>query len=195
MSNKGAEKIVKQFGMSNFLIETNIRKLQDDQGIDLGHGDKSTVETDQIYEHFQKDIRLQAKKMAEYYEIFFCLENSIRDLISDVLSEQAGQSWWDSCVAQQVQQEVAKRIKREKSEGVSTRSEDPLHYTNFGELAEIIVGNWKYFDDILADRTATTRIISKLNTLRAPIAHCCELPPDEVDRLKLSMKDWFRLMP
>jgi hypothetical protein len=33
-----------------------------------------------------------------------------------------------------------------------------------------------------------------LNTLRGPIAHCGLLAEDEVDRLKLSVKDWFRLL-
>ena len=31
-------------------------------------------------------------------------------------------------------------------------------------------------------------------TLRGPIAHCSMLAEDEIVRLKLTVKDWFRLM-
>ena len=41
---------------------------------------------------------------------------------------------------------------------------------------------------------AFSKIMTSLNTLRAPIAHCCILAEDEVVRLKLAVKDWFRLM-
>jgi hypothetical protein len=38
------------------------------------------------------------------------------------------------------------------------------------------------------------RVMATLNTLRNPIAHCCPLAPDEQLRLRLAVKDWFRLM-
>ncbi len=36
--------------------------------------------------------------------------------------------------------------------------------------------------------------MTSLNMLRAPIAHCCPLAEDEIVRLRLTVKDWFRLM-
>jgi Family of unknown function (DUF5343) len=36
--------------------------------------------------------------------------------------------------------------------------------------------------------------MTSLNVLRGPIAHCCPLAEDEVARLRLALKDWFRLM-
>ena len=38
------------------------------------------------------------------------------------------------------------------------------------------------------------KIIASLNALRAPIAHCSPLADDEVIRLQLTVRDWFRLM-
>jgi hypothetical protein len=35
--------------------------------------------------------------------------------------------------------------------------------------------------------------MASLNTLRAPIAHCSPLGEDEVVRLQLAVRDWFRL--
>ena len=43
-------------------------------------------------------------------------------------------------------------------------------------------------------RFKCTTIMTSLNTLRAPIAHCSPLAEDEVVRFQLTVKDWFRLM-
>lgn len=47
---------------------------------------------------------------------------------------------------------------------------------------------------MLRDIQAVERILSNLNTLRAPIAHCKALAEDEVERLHLGLRDWFRQM-
>ena len=39
------------------------------------------------FSQFEPQIKLQAKIMSEYYAIFYCLENSIRRLISDALND------------------------------------------------------------------------------------------------------------
>jgi hypothetical protein len=44
------------------------------------------------------------------------------------------------------------------------------------------------------DIKAVEVTLARLNTLRAPIAHCSMLAEDEVMRLHLSLRDWFRLM-
>src|SRR5260370_42026983 len=42
------------------------------------------------------DVRVNAEKMAEYYKIFYLLENDIRQLIDETLTEVHGAGWWDS---------------------------------------------------------------------------------------------------
>ena len=37
-------------------------------------------------------------------------------------------------------------------------------------------------------------VLSRLNALRGPIAHCSILAEDEIVKLNLSVRDWFRLM-
>ena len=41
---------------------------------------------------------------------------------------------------------------------------------------------------------AVEKVMSTLNTLRGPIAHRSPLAQDEIVRLKLAVRDWFRLM-
>jgi Swt1-like HEPN len=57
-----------------------------------------------------------------------------------------------------------------------------------------IANNWDLFSDMFSDPKAVRDTITRLNTLRGPIAHCSMLAEDEVLRLKLSLRDWFRLM-
>jgi hypothetical protein len=134
--------------------------------------------------------------MARHYEIFYCLEKSIRKLVSETIeSSPAGTSWWNSgCVPQPIEKGVADRTQREKDTGVTPRSQGPLDYTTFGELAEIIKSNWVLFGGIFSSVKAVERVMASLNTLRGPIAHCSPLAEDEVLRLQLSLRDWFRLM-
>ncbi|WP_412138685.1 Swt1 family HEPN domain-containing protein [Brevundimonas diminuta] len=69
-----------------------------------------------------------------------------------------------------------------------------MDYTTFGELGEIIKSNWHDFTDIFQDIKALEKVIATLNVLRGPIAHCKPLAEDEVVRLHLSVRDWFRSM-
>jgi bisphosphoglycerate-dependent phosphoglycerate mutase len=69
-----------------------------------------------------------------------------------------------------------------------------VDYTTFGELGELIKTNWDVFGGIFSSVKAVERVMGSLNSLRALIAHCSPLADDEVVRLRLAVKDWFRLM-
>ena len=132
--------------------------------------------------------------MAAHYELFYCLEQSIRELIITALFEKAGAAWWITTVPPKIVEEVGGRIQREKDSGFSQRSDKEIDYTNFGELSVIITSNWDVFGAIFSSKRGVERIMSSLNLIRGPIAHCSPLAPDEVDRLLLTVKDWFRSM-
>lgn len=134
--------------------------------------------------------------MAEFYQIFYILENDIRNLVSETLEEGGGEAWWGTCVPQFVQDSVKKNIDREADEGLIARSDREIDYTNFGELGEIIKMNWNAFAGIFANTSVNgvQRVIKKLNLARGPIAHCGLLTEDEVVRLKLTVRDWYNLM-
>jgi hypothetical protein len=83
---------------------------------------------------------------------------------------------------------------REIDSGVTLRSDQETDFTTFGELGQIVRKNWDSFGGTFSSQKAFTRIMASLNTLRGPIAHCCPLAADEVVRLRLTVRDWFRLM-
>jgi hypothetical protein len=192
---KDPESLVKLFGMSNQLLENELSAVEAKHAIDLGRGIRAR-DTDQIYyPQFQADVRAEAARMAEHYEIFYCLEKTIRSFISEALEAAEGPMWWDSArVPTQLRDAVKDRIKRELDSGVTPRSEKHLDFTTFGEVGELIRANWDVFGGAFASQPAVTKVMSNLNTLRGPIAHCSPLAEDEVVRLRLSVKDWFRLM-
>ena len=93
-----------------------------------------------------------------------------------------------------IHNDVAQRMKREIDSGITPRSTEPLDYCTFGELGEVIKSNWNDFGAIFTSQKAVEKVLTDLNTLRNPIAHCCPLAEDEILRLQLSLKDWFRIM-
>lgn len=97
-------------------------------------------------------------------------------------------------VPQGVLDEVKKNRTREAQAAVSIRSEDDIDYTTFGQLVDIILENWSDFAGMLSDQSAVSRILCALNMLRGTIAHCGVLAEDEVDWLKLAIRDWFRVL-
>ena len=111
-----------------------------------------------------------------------------------MLEDSKGEEWWnDQVIPEQIFEEVKKRIQREREAGITPRSMEQLDYTNFGGLGEIIKKNWELFASVFSNIRAVEKVMSNLNTLRNPIAHCSMLAEDEKLRLELSLRDWFRL--
>ena len=189
--------IIKSFGMTNMLLEAYLDRIEREYDIDLGrrHNPEKEIE-DSYYPQFDLNLRTEASSMANHYQLFYCLEKTIRSLISDVLySVDEDENWWDKMfVPDNVKNEVKKRIKKEKEAAVTARSSEPIDYTTFGELGEIIKSNWSLFGSVFNDIKAVEKVMSNLNSLRNPIAHCSPLAEDEVLRLELSLRDWFRIM-
>jgi energy-converting hydrogenase A subunit M len=183
---------LKLFGMHNLLLETELSKLEA-RGIQIEHT-KTIVKAEVVdVDLFEIDILLEARKMADFYAIYFAVENSIRRLISDTLSEKYGINWWKDKVPEKVKQEVEKKQKEERETAMSIRSEDPLTYTNFGELIDVFAANWADFSDTLRSEKAMRQTLSSFNKIRNIVAHSCALNEDEITRFKLTVKDWFRI--
>ena len=180
------------FGMHNLMLESELSKLED-SGVQIQHA--KTIQKSEIVdvELFESDILQEANKMADFYALYYSLENSIRRLISGRLAEKHGASWWAVKVPEGLQKAVRDKQQDERDTVMSIRSEDPLSYTNFGELISIFDANWDDFSDTLRSRKAMQSILSQFNKTRNVVAHSCELNEDEITRFKLLVKDWFRI--
>jgi hypothetical protein len=143
---------------------------------------------------FSAELRADADSMAEFYKLFYMLENDIRNLIDETLSDAHGPDWWELKAPPSTKEECRLNQQREAEFGVASRSDRPLDYVTFGQLGDIIRANYEHFGGIISNQKAMGRVMSGLNNLRGPIAHCGVLAEDEIDRLKLTVKDWFRLL-
>lgn len=189
---------VKSFGMTNMLIENDLDSIEKKFDISLRENKTATSTAKEIEEtyfpQFEEALRNEADYMAKNYQLFYCLEKTIRNQISGMLEDTHGEGWWaDTIIPQHIVGEVKKRIQREREAGITPRSMEPLDYTNFGELGEIIKKNWSLFASVFSNMKAVEKVMFNLNTLRNPIAHCSMLAEDEKLRLELSLRDWFRL--
>jgi hypothetical protein len=186
---------VKLFGMSHLMVERELDQVEELLALDLGRaGGPSAPQDDRYYPQFSESVRREAAQMASHYEIFYCLEKSIRDVVCERLEAERGATWWENVVPPNVRENVKKNIQRELDSGITTRSTREIDYTTFGELGEIVRSNWQTFSDTFNNDKAFTKVMGSLNLLRGPIAHCSPLAEDEVVRLRLTLKDWFRLM-
>lgn len=191
-----AEDSIKLFALANQLVEHDLDRVEREFAIDLRRQHKQVLDSDEdYYPQIEQEFRSEAATMAAHYEVFYSLEKAIRRLISDTLESEDGSGWWaGSRVSSQLQTEVAKRQQREIDSGTTPRSTDAIDFSTFGELGEIIKQNWDVFGALFTSVKAVEKVMSSLNTLRGPIAHCSRLAEDEVLRLRLAVRDWFRLM-
>jgi hypothetical protein len=185
---------IKLFGLNNLSIDAAIRKTEKEIGIPFRQVGPNEDKDEEFYPQFPEHIRREAENMARQYEIFYCLETSIRQLIADRLREEIGVDWWEQSVPEQIKRNAEENRRRESETGMTPRSDDMIDFTTFGELGQVISANGKIFGDTFRDLKAVSRVLSSLNSLRAPIAHCCPLAEDEISRLQISLKDWFRQM-
>lgn len=186
---------VKLFGMSHLMLERELDQVEKTLTLDLGREQPlAKKQDDRYYPQFTESVRREAAQMAQHYEIFYCLEKSIRDIVCERLEAEHGVAWWGSVVPPNVRDNVKKNVQREEESGITIRSTREIDYTTFGELGEIVRANWQTFSDTFNNEKAFTKVMGSLNLLRGPIAHCSPLAEDEVVRLRLTLKDWFRLM-
>lgn len=187
---------LKLFGITSQLIEHDLDRVEREQGIDLQRDHKRTLEADQAYyPQIETAIRAEAAAMAPHYEVFYSLETTIRRFINDSIEAVEGAEWWNTArVPAGIKTEAEARQQREIDTGMTPRSDEPLDFTTFGELGGIINANWDIFESVFSSQKAVERVMAMLNSLRGPIAHCSPLAEDEVVRLRLAVRDWFRLM-
>jgi hypothetical protein len=162
----------------------------------IAPAERKTAEEEEegYYLQYPAELRRQAVAMSQYYRIFFCLENSIRDIVESQLEEAYGENWWDEHVPSNIRTSVGDNKQREQDNGVTLRSSHPIDYTTFGELGEIIKTNFDIFGATFNSKKGLEKVMASLNLLRSPIAHCTMLADDEVLRLHLTVRSFNRLM-
>ena len=144
-------------------------------------------------EDFSPKVRRSALDALPAYLAFFCLENSVRELISERLSENHGTDWWNARVSTSIRERVQKRQEKEgKNRWHMRRGEQQIFYTDFGDLKSIIQNNWTDFEDLFPDQNWIAGKLDELEASRNIIAHSNTLEGRELDRIRLYLEDWIK---
>jgi len=146
------EEKIRLFVLSNSLAENHLDRVENELSIDLGRKEKEAAKEQEYYAQFDAVFRIEAKEMARHYEVFYCLEKSIRNLIVQIMKENYSDNWWELKVRDEIKKNVELNIKREAESGFTERSELKIDYTTFGELTLIVQDNWEAFSSLFKKR-------------------------------------------
>jgi len=133
---------------------------------------------------------------AEIFKLFFVFENYLRDFILNVLSDADKENWWN-IVPQDVKDDVAKLEETEdKKKWMNVDARGKLALVTLPQLIRIMDENavWKaHFEPLVRDKQLlqqTRLIVHTRNT----VCHMSTVTPEEHERVKQVMRDWFRVV-
>lgn len=183
---------LKQFVFNGILVQDSLTHLES-AGISV-RGAAATPPVIKVDEsEFSPRIVYDAGKMSSVFTAFFCLENAVRELITERLLERKGVEWWDRVVPTKIRTAVEKLKEKESKNRYHTqRSIAMIGYTMFGNLGQIIIANWDDFSDLFPDQAWVTSRFNDLEMSRNIIMHTGVLPQIEVERIESIVRDWIR---
>lgn len=183
---------LKQLVFNGILLEDSFERLEQD-GISIKRG-HNVIPVERLDESdFSPTIIHRANKMASVYIVFFCIENSVRELITDRLAERKGVDWWETCVPKKIKDSVQSlKEKEEINRYHAQRSNSTIGYTMLGNLSQIIINNWDDFSDLFPSQAWINARFTDLEMSRNIIMHTGMLPDIEIERIESICRDWIR---
>jgi hypothetical protein len=167
-----------------------------DAGELLGPSDPVAASENEILTNFSLAIRLVAHRMARVYELLFCFENSVRELIEDRLKEAHGvETWWVDGVPDDIRRSAESlKHKERQTPWHGPRGGSLLAFVDFPILGRIITESWEHFEDLLGKESWVSSLFEEMNQSRRAIAHTGVLTQHDVERMELRVRDWLRVV-
>ncbi len=113
-------------------------------------------------------------------------ENTLRDFITEVLSEKLGADWPDKCGVTPERIEIWKQRKEDERKKIRGRGieERTLYYAGFYDLPVILKKQWQLFEPCFGHLKTMEVYLDKLESFRNPDAHRRELFPHEIHLIR-----------
>lgn len=147
-------------------------------------------------DYLDKELIADAQKMAGVYIAIASFENMLRGILSDVLLEELGESWWAS---DSISSDIRKKAeKKQTDEGQNRwhtpRGLNPIFFTELKDLVSIICNpnNWPYFENLFGDPDWVRHSVKSLERSRNVIMHSGQLTIEDIERVGLVIRDWVR---
>lgn len=140
-----------------------------------------------------EDLVARAKRMATVYIAIAAFENTVREFLAKRLLEVIGPDWWEKGVSEKIRTKAeTRRLEENKVRWHTPRGDEPLNYTEFGDLASIFSQNWVHFEYHLVSQDWVRQIISTLERSRNVIMHSGDLGLQDIERVGTAIRDWVR---
>jgi hypothetical protein len=141
----------------------------------------------------QEEFLVPARRMSLVYAAIAAFENATRSLVKKILLETAHDDWWNTSVPEGIRKKAESRREEErKIRWHSTRGDDLINFTDFGQLLSIIVQNWPSFEALLQRQQWVQHIFDTMERSRNVIMHSGELPSEDVERVGICIRDWMK---
>lgn len=142
------------------------------------------------------DETREAIAVAETFQLFYVLENYLRDFILNVLSEADKENWWNT-VPKDVRDKVAEYESTEEAKRwMNLTPRGQLALTTLPQLLRIMDedNNWKnHFQALVRDKALITQT-RLIGHTRNTVCHMSPVTAEEHERVQQVMRDWFRVI-
>ncbi len=156
------------------------------------------IEDDEIAKKLALDLLddvhvANAQTMAIVYTAIAAFENSVRSLVIKTLQDKYKEEWWDKGASQGVRERAQKRMEDEQvAKWHSQRGQDPVNYTTFSDLKNIMQNNWDAFEDLIGNLPWASGIFEVIERSRNVIMHSGMLERADIERLGVNIRDWVK---
>src|SRR5258706_4418203 len=141
-----------------------------------------------------QDILDDAKEMTDIYATLYVFENSVREVITRIMSEKSGKDWWNKlngARAIKMRQDIKGRMTQEEKNGWhGKRGSHPLHYTDITNLIDIFEEYWADFRPYFPTFKWVEIRISEISMSRNVVDHHNPLKPNDQKRVQVYFTDW-----
>jgi hypothetical protein len=134
-----------------------------------------------------------ARATAVVYTAIAAFENSVRALVTKTLMEKYQEEWWEKGVSNGIRERAQKRLEDEQSaKWHAQRGQDPINYTTFGDLKNMMQNNWDVFEDLIGSLPWASGIFDVIERSRNVIMHSGMLEREDIERLGVNIRDWVK---
>ena len=139
------------------------------------------------------ELVAEGQRMSTVYTAVAAFENSARRLVSSTMLEGKGESWWEDGVSVKVQKKAKdRREDDEKNRFHSQRGEDPINYSDLGDLLNIIRAHPDLFEAAIPSPEWAQNIFDAVERSRNVIMHSGTLSSGDVARVGINIRDWIK---
>lgn len=134
-----------------------------------------------------------ARSMSIVYTAIAAFENSARKLISTVLLENVGETWWGSNVSEKIRNRAESRQREEEAiKWHGPRGDNPINFTELADLVSIMSQNQTLFEPYVRSIEWARSIFQIVERSRNVIMHSGTLADEDIERIGINIRDWVK---